>query len=463
MLEGALATVLARGASPPDVLRFVTDVLLGDVPGDVPLARSARVAARAVALRFQQTRGPATAKGIEDPALYRWFPLASLNEVGGEPDRPLHDAVPRLHAVNAERRERWPRGLVTVTTHDTKRAADTRARIDALTDLADEWATLVTRWRRRHAPLRGRAGRRVAPDANTEYLLYQTLVGVWPEDAGDAPAHEALVARVEEYLRKAMREAKAQSSWTSPNEAFEGGTQAFARALLQDEPGSAFRGELTALVRQVAPAGRWTSLARVLLQLAGTGTPDVYQGDDMWLLALVDPDNRRPVDWPERKVALIEREQAAERASSAGATAADARALLRGVQDGRLKLHVVHALLHARRTDPSLFGDGAYLPLDVLGERAEHVVAFARLHEGRAAVVVAPRLPLGVAPDGAAPLGTLWGETRLQLPGPVLQALGGAGAPLRERFGGGGVAAASELPMARIMERLPVALLLPQA
>jgi (1->4)-alpha-D-glucan 1-alpha-D-glucosylmutase len=461
LLEGALASVLARGASEPDVLRFVTDVLLGDVPGDVPLARSARVAGRAVALRFQQTSGPATAKGIEDTALYRWLPLVSLNEVGGEPDRPLDDVVARLHAANRERRERWPRALVTVTTHDTKRAADTRARIDALTEVADEWSSLVARWHRRHVPLRGRAGRRVAPDANTEYLLYQTLVGVWPEGADGAPADEVLVGRIEEYLRKAMREAKAQTTWTSPNEPFEGGTQAFARALLREEAGAAFRGEVAALVARVAPAGRWTSLARVLLQIAGTGTPDVYQGDDMWLLALVDPDNRRPVDWSERRVALVERERAAAETRSEQ-SAADAAALLRGSSDGRLKLHVMHTLLHARRNDPSLFGDGDYLPLTAVGDRAEHVVAFARLHEGRVAVAVAPRLPLLLTADGSAPLGTVWGDTRLVLPDAVRDALGGAGSALRERLGRGTIAAASELPMSVVLDRLPVALLVPR-
>ena len=462
LLEGALASTLARGASQPEVLRFVTDVLLGDAPGDVPLARSARVAGRAVALRFQQTSGPATAKGIEDTALYRWIPLASLNEVGGEPDRPLTDAVAGLHEANAERRDRWPRALVTVTTHDTKRAADVRARLDALADVADEWGALVGRWRRRHAALRGRAGRRVAPDANTEYLLYQTLVGVWPEGLDGAAADDVLLGRVEEYLRKAMREAKAQTSWTSPNEAFEAGAQAFARSLLRDEPGTAFRGELSALVARVAPAGRWTSLARVLLQVAGPGTPDVYQGDEMWLLALVDPDNRRPVDWAERRVALIERERA--EGADEVAVVRDVEELMRGARDGRLKLHVLHALLRERRSRPSLFGDGAYLPLEVEGARAGHVVAFARVHEGHAAVALAPRLPLVLAPDGAAPLGKeLWGDTRLRLPDTVLGALGGAGGALRERLGGGVVAAAPELPIGGLLERLPVALLLPQA
>jgi (1->4)-alpha-D-glucan 1-alpha-D-glucosylmutase len=456
LLEGALAAALGRGAARPEVLRFVTGVLLGDVPGDVPTARAARVAAHEAAMRFQQASGPATAKGIEDTAIYRWFPLASLNEVGGEPGRALDDAVARLHAANAERRAHWPRSLVTVTTHDTKRAADTRARLDALAELAGEWGTLVSRWHRRHAPLRARAGRRVAPDANTEYLLYQTLVGVWPEGQGDAPADDVLVGRVEEYLRKAMREAKAQSSWTAPNEPFESGTLAFARALLREEAGAPFRAELAALVARVAPAGRWNALARTTLQLAGAGVPDVYQGDEMWLLALVDPDNRRPVDWAERKVALVEREQAPD--AGAGA-AADVASLLRAAADGRLKLHLVRALLHARRRDPALFGEGAYHALDATGSAAGHLLAFARVQDGRAAIAVAPRLPLGLAPDGAPPLGALWGDTVLRLPPDVLSALGGVGRPLRDVVGGGVVAAAPELPLRGVLDRLPTALL----
>jgi (1->4)-alpha-D-glucan 1-alpha-D-glucosylmutase len=181
----------------------------------------------------------------------------------------------------------------------------------------------------------------------------------------------------------------------------------------------------------------------------------------MWLLALVDPDNRRPVDWSERKVALIERERASTDTRSE-ASAADAADLLRGSPDGRLKLHVMHTLLHARRTDPSLFGDGEYLPLAAVGDRADHVVAFARLHQGRAAVAVAPRLPLLLAPDASAPVGAVWGDTRLVLPDPLRDALGGEGSALGERLGRGTIAAASELPLSGILDRLPVALLVPR-
>jgi (1->4)-alpha-D-glucan 1-alpha-D-glucosylmutase len=441
LVERVLADLVGGGASRPEVLRLVAGVLLGDVPGDVPVKAAQRKAAREVALRFQQTSGPATAKGIEDTALYRWFPVASLNEVGGEPDHPLNDAVAELHAANAARAERWPRSLVTATTHDTKRSADARARLDALTEVADEWAALVTRWQRRHAALRARVGRHAAPDANTESLLYQTLAGVWPEGQTE-PADEALTSRVEEYLRKARREAKAQTSWTQPNEAYEGAVLAFSCALVRDDAGAPFRAELAALLARVAPAGRWNALARVVLQGAGPGTPDVYRGDELWQLALVDPDNRRPVDWAERKVALTEAEQ--------GAEVPDVAELVAHAGDGRVKLHVLRAVLAARRERPALFAEGGYAPLAADGAAAAHLVAFAREGGGARAVAAAARLSLGLAPGGAPPVGNCWGETRLALP---------ARARWRDVLTGRRWEAADTLPVGELLAALPVALL----
>jgi (1->4)-alpha-D-glucan 1-alpha-D-glucosylmutase len=446
LLEGALAQALAAESARPDVLRFVVGVLLGDVPGDFPMKATQRRAAREAALRFQQTSGPATAKGIEDTALYRWFPVASLNEVGGEPDHPLGPAVEELHAANAARAERWPRSMLAATTHDTKRSADVRARLDALAEIAPRFSTLASRWHRRHAPLRTRVGRRLAPDTNTEWLLYQSLVGVWPEGE-TGPADATLVERVEEYLRKAMREAKAQTTWTEPNAAFEDGVLAFARTLMTDDAGAEFREELASMVAVVAPAGRWTSLARVVLQTTSPGTPDTYRGDELWQLALVDPDNRRPVDWPQRKVALLEDERESVRPAQ----------LLDAATDGRVKLHVLRAALRARRAHAELFASGRYVPLAALGERAAHVVAFAREHGGRVAIAVVPRLPLGLAADGAPPVGAVWGDTRLLLPGTLGLA---SGARARDLLGGGEHALAGELPLGALLGDLPVALLL---
>ena len=462
LLDGAFATALRDGATRPEVLRFVVGVLLGDLPGDVPVTAAARREAREAALRFQQVSGPATAKGIEDTALYRWFPLASLNEVGGEPDRALAQSVDDLHAAQAERAARWPRSLVTVTTHDTKRAADVRARLDALSEMPDEWNAHVARWHRRHAALRTRVGRRLAPDVNTEYLLYQTLVGIWPERPVDgdasAPADPSLVARVEEYLRKAMREAKAQTNWTQPNEPFEQAVLQFARTLLTDDAGRELRRETSALVERVGPAGRWTSLARVAVQLAGPGTPDVYQGDELWTLALVDPDNRRPVDWAERKVALVEREGASRHEDNGARLAdADVAELLADAREGYVKLHVMRAVLHARRADPALFGGGRYVGLSAAGAHAEHVIAFARVHADRAALVVAARLPLALAADGAPPVGARWDDTTVTVPPDLRRIL--AGTVLRDVVDGARHDVADALPVAALLARVPVACL----
>jgi (1->4)-alpha-D-glucan 1-alpha-D-glucosylmutase len=401
----ALSRAFGHGAADRFALQFVADVLRGEWSGNPGVAERARRAAVEFVLRFQQTSGPATAKGVEDTALYRWFPLASLNEVGGDPARSLDDAVARLHAGNVERLTRWPRALVTVETHDTKRSADVRARLDALSELAPEWTALVARWRRRHAPLHRLVQRRAAPDANAEYLLYQTLVGVWPIGGpADDAERGALRERVTEYMRKAAREAKAQTSWTDSDAQYEAGLDAFVAALMEGEVGAPFRDELGRLVERVARAGWWTALARTALQAASPGIPDTYQGGELWSLALVDPDNRRPVDFARRRELLdaLDRD---------GAASTDEPG------DGRLKLHVLRTLLRLRREDPALFVEGAYRPLEAAGAAAGHVVAFARERGDSGFAVVVPRLPLGLQPEGTPPVGTaVWGDTWLTLP-----------------------------------------------
>lgn len=423
---GAALDRARSGAADRFALQFVADVLRGEWPPEgAPVSQRARHAAREFALGFQQTSGPATAKGIEDTALYRWFPLASLNEVGGDPALPRDDALGALHAANARRLATWPRQLLAVETHDTKRSADVRARIDALSDVAAEWVALVARWRRRHAPLRHTAGRRSFPDANTEYLLYQTLVGLWPDDgAPDAAARAALCARVGAYVGKAAREAKAQTSWTDADAAYEAGLGAFVAALVERDEGATFRGELAGLVQRVACAAYWTGLTRVLVQTASPGTPDVYQGAELWSLALVDPDNRRPVDYAARMVAL----DAIGAGSEGGPPLAE---WLDAAADGRAKLHVLATVLRLRREAGSALLAGTYEPIEAIGERAAHVVAFARAGSAGGVVAVGAVRSLAIHPDGAAPIGdAAWGDTRLILPGaaarrPYVDALSG--------------------------------------
>lgn len=395
----------------------------GDAPGDaVERARLRFVE------RFQQVTGPAAAKGVEDTALYRRVPLASLCEVGGEPDRDLEGALPRFHAACADRAAHWPATLVTVTTHDTKRSADVRARIDAIAALPDEWLAETRAWRSLARAHRGRVGRRAVPDVNMEWLLWQTLVGVWPvtdghPDAPDPAALAELAPRVREYMRKAVREARERSSWVEPDEAHEAALDAFVDAVLDPQRAPQLVRRIHAMARRLARMGWWISLSRTLLHVAGPGTPDIYQGDELWNLALVDPDNRRPVDFVHRAALL----GALEGAWQGGEERR--RALLEELvarpADGRVKLHVLRRSLEARATYPDLFTRGSYAPLAPEGEHGDALVAFVREHArqpglaGDAAIVLAARHPhrvVGTSADAPAPVGEVWGRTTVPLP-----------------------------------------------
>ncbi|MFN2433222.1 MAG: malto-oligosyltrehalose synthase [Gemmatimonadota bacterium] len=460
LLDDALAAARAGGRASGAALDLLAHVLLGGegAPGD----GAGRLA---FTLRFQQTSGPAAAKGVEDTALYVHVPLLSRNEVGGAPDLGLAGALERLHAANLERARRWPATLLCTTTHDTKRSADVRARLDVLSEVPREWLAGVARWRRWNRSLRRRIGSRLAPDANTEYLVYQTLLGVWPlmapagAAAGSVAAAggaEDLVERLVAYTRKAAREARTHTSWIDPDAAFEEALEEFVRALLADG-GSPFLMDMHRLCRRVARPGLWNALARTLAHLAAPGVPDLYQGDELWNFALVDPDNRRPVDFARRQRCLGEVE--AGFAAGGQERRAFLRRLVEAPEDGRVKLHVVRRALAARTADPELFTGGDYLPLAARGERARHVLAFARRRGRRIALAVVPRLPATLLADPArAPLGRdVWGDTELMLPralagGDWLDALSGAAATTT---GAGGALALGDL-----LEHLPAALVI---
>ncbi len=292
--------------------------------------------------RFQQTSPPVTAKGVEDTAFYRYSRLLALNEVGGDPSR-FGISVADFHAANADRARRFPRNLLVTQTHDTKRSGDVRARIGALSEIPAAWREAVLRWREITAPLRPEG----APDAGEEYLIYQTLVGAWPIDA----------ERLDAYLEKALREAKRHTSWVEQDHDYEARVQGFARALLTHEP---FLADFGPFAAGVAVLGRRSALAQTLLKLTVPGVPDIYQGDELEALALVDPDNRRPVDWAARRAAL------------AGG--------------GPPKFELIRAALALRARRPECFDErGAYAPVDA----GPDVCAFTR--GGDIGVVVAVR------------------------------------------------------------------------
>lgn len=360
--------------------------------------------------RLQQTSGPATAKGVEDTALYVYVPLASRNEVGGAPDRPLDDAVGRLHRANGARAADWPSALTCTNTHDTKRSADLRARLDVLSECATEWQRCFTRWRRLNQRHRTTVKGRVAPDTNTEYLLYQTLIGLWPaprpgrraDDVPDRAWLEEAQGRVEQYMLKAVKEAKTRTSWTDPDEQYENALKSFIAALLAPGDDPVFLTDLSRFVAHVSNAGHWNALARVLVHMTSPGTPDTYQGDELWFFALVDPDNRRAVDYRRRAELL------------ASATKPGLLGSLHPA-DERLKPGVLQRLLHTRRAHATLFGRGGYLPLEVRGAHARHLVAFARRDGESIAITIAPRLLVSRLDAHGRP--TDWEDTEIVLPG----------------------------------------------
>lgn len=309
----------------------------------------------AFAVRFQQTTGAVMAKGVEDTALYRYTRLAALNEVGSDPGR-WGRTPDEVHAADAERLRRFPRGLLATQTHDTKRSGDVRARIGALSTIPREWSERVLAWWDENAPLRT-AG---APTPDEEYLVYQTLVGAWPIER----------ERMLEYMTKAMREAKVDTGWVEPDEAHEGAVAAFIDGLYASP---AFVAGLEAFLAHARPIGEAAALGQTLLKLTSPGVPDIYQGDELWDLALVDPDNRRPVDWA-RRAALLD--EVASGAAPRHETA---------------KLHLIHRALDLRARRPEAFGpEGSYRPLDA-GPRA---FAYAR---GDAVLVAMPLRPGGAA------------------------------------------------------------------
>ncbi len=350
-------------------------------------------------MKFQQYTSPVMAKAVEDTAFYRYVRLVSLNEVGGDPRR-FGTTVSAFHRANAERARNFPHAMLATATHDHKRGEDTRTRIDALSEMPAQWDRTIRRWGRLNARCKSVVEEAAAPTDNDEYLIYQILLGTWPaqwldQDTFDAAELALYLDRIEAYLRKALREAKFRTSWTNPNAAYEAAAIAFARDILASRPLSPFVRELRVLARECALLGAASSLAQVTLKLTSPGVPDIYQGCEFWDLSLVDPDNRRPVDYPARHAVIA----AFGTRIAAGEAPALAEEVLRAWPDGRVKLYVTWRLLHLRREHPAFTG-GPYAPLETTGPQGEKLVAYAR----ERIVVVVPRLVRSVfAPRDGAP------------------------------------------------------------
>jgi (1->4)-alpha-D-glucan 1-alpha-D-glucosylmutase len=395
----------------PAVFRFVRDMVLLEYPDgatDEDKAEQLRFAGK-----FQQVTGPVMAKGLEDTSFYLYHRLVSLNEVGGNPGR-FGTTPQALHRFNAERRANWPRGLSPLSTHDTKRGEDVRARVSVLSEMPDEWGAAVRRWAEANAAHRAEVDGAPAPDANEEYLIYQTLIGAWPPGT-DAPGEE-FTNRIKAYMVKALHEAKVHSSWVNPNAEYDAAVQEFVGRILDPEKGRAFLADFLPLQTRVARYGAFNSLAQTLLKITAPGVADTYQGTEVPDFSLVDPDNRRPVDYGERQAMLNDLRKAA---ASSGDLAAFVRRLADSVEDGRAKLYVTWRALHARKDHAGLFAEGEYLPLTAQGAKADHLFAFARRLGGATAVVAVPRLVARLNPDPEQPpVGrAVWGDTRLDLSG----------------------------------------------
>ncbi|WP_237477619.1 malto-oligosyltrehalose synthase [Lichenibacterium dinghuense] len=378
------------GAVDGSVFTFLYDLLTGDLVAG-PKSGLSRNAVLHAAMRFQQYTGPVTAKGLEDTAFYRFNRFIALNEVGGHPStfgRPLQ----AFHDANAERAEHWPHAMLTTSTHDTKRGEDTRARLAALSEFPDAWAEAATAWGKLLSPAPADADPDRQPDRNDEYALLQLVVGTCPvellDGERDPEAVKAFADRIKAAMTKSMREAKVHSTWSDPNEAYEGATLAFVDRMLTGERSEAFWSASLPFIRHVAKLGAQNSVVQTVLKLTIPGMPDIYQGCELWDFSMVDPDNRRPVDFAARAAALdaAEADMARGRAEALASYAETWR-------DGRLKLALTTALLELRRDHAALFADGSYEAVAATGPGADAVCAFRRQAGADEAVVAVARFP----------------------------------------------------------------------
>jgi (1->4)-alpha-D-glucan 1-alpha-D-glucosylmutase len=374
-----------------------------------------------LSMKMQQYTSPVEAKGVEDTAFYRYIPLLSVNEVGGDPTS-LGRTVADFHEANQRRLRQWPLDMLATSTHDTKLGEDTRVRIDVLSQVPDRWRQEVFRWMRATSAARAELDTGPAPDRNDVYRLFQALVGCWPAEwTGAEMVTPEFVSRLQAYMCKAAREAKLHTSWVNQGEEYEAALDRFVERVLTGAESRRFVPQLVAFLATLAPVGMVNALAQLTLKLTSPGVPDIYQGTELWTLTLVDPDNRRPVDFGRREALVAELEPllvAAAGGEHGGAVARDAAArvadLARNWHDGRIKMLVMAAGLRLRRAHPDLFLHGDYVPLDV--EHADftgELVAFARVAGGRAVIVVAPRRLGRSDPMSGA---ESWGAARIAIP-----------------------------------------------
>jgi (1->4)-alpha-D-glucan 1-alpha-D-glucosylmutase len=434
LIEAALAAARSDWfGSDIGIFDFLRDVLTLDL---VARDRTGYSIARArrFAFKVQQFTGPMMAKSLEDTAFYRYHRLLALNEVGGHPAaRAL--SIPEFHDRMRERAAKLPHGLTATATHDTKRGEDARARLIALSELANEWTQGVHEWRALNAELVRSAGATRIPSAAHEYMLYQALLGAWPLGGIDRP----FVERMQHYAVKAAREGKQQTSWLAPDEIYETGLEEFLQRLLDRERSAAFIASFDAFARRAALIGALKGLAQLAMKMTMPGIPDFYQGSEFWDLSLVDPDNRRPVDFAARASAL-----------EAGSDEPDWTALAATWPPGRIKFALMRRLLALRRRLPDVFVNGSYRPIEVLGPDRGEVLAFARVSSRTAVIVAAGRLFARATHRGARwPPGEAWNASLTV----------GRFSKIASALGDGKVVPGPKLALSDLFDALPVAVL----
>jgi len=334
-------------------------------------------------LKVQQFTGPMMAKSLEDTTFYRYHRLLALNEVGGDPAAKAL-AVDGFHQMMRTRAREWPHGMTATATHDTKRGEDARTRIMALSEMPGEWTSTVARWKLLNVSHLAMDGDMRAPSATFEYMLYQALLGAWqPDDA-------SLGERIQQYALKAAREGKQETSWLNPHVAYEAGVENFIAKILDPSLSGEFLSSLQALAQRLSLLGALNSLSQITLKATMPGVPDFYQGTELWDFSLVDPDNRRPVDFAERARVLRSLETP------------DWDRLAQDWPSGHLKMAWTRHLLNLRTELSDVFANGDYQPLEVTGSHRDHVIAFARRYGRKAAIVVVPRWFAALSDGGRA-------------------------------------------------------------
>ncbi|HEY2101707.1 MAG TPA: malto-oligosyltrehalose synthase [Chthoniobacterales bacterium] len=402
IIERAVATAKRRNpAIEETVFNFLRDLLLFRFPENLDEQQRAEHAQ--FVLKFQQFTGPIMAKGLEDTVFYIYNRLAGLNEVGGEPQQ-FGIGIEAFHQRNRQRQRDWPASLLTTSTHDTKRSEDVRARMLAISEIPQLWARSLQKWRSVNRRFKRKIEEREAPDGNEEYLLYQTLLGAWPVDADgvalSAPGTE-FVSRIQQYMAKALKEAKLNTSWIQANGEWDHAMADFVAQILEPGSRNKFIPAFLPVAEEIARLGAINSLAQTVIKLTAPGIPDIYQGAEIWDDSLVDPDNRRPIDYGRRREMLGQIQNV-----SAGE-------LLRCWPDGRIKLWLTQRLLHLRRDNAELFREGEYEAFNSVGTFADCVVGFARIRGGKAVIVLTPRLSSRL---GFPPVGDRWKDTAVEIP-----------------------------------------------